>query len=104
MTLTNLLYPALFASVWILIFSGTALYFQSHLDTGGADLYAVLNDRGVENVLYELFRQLPFSQVWIPLLLFIAYGDLSSRLMGGDTHGSGMPTSKGIDVQLEVLK
>jgi formylmethanofuran dehydrogenase subunit D len=36
-------------------------------------------------------------------LLFIAYGDISSRLMGGDTHGSGMPTSKGIDVKLEVL-
>ena len=36
-------------------------------------------------------------------LLFIAYGDLSSRLMGGDTHGSGMPTSKGLDVQLVVL-
>jgi len=38
-----------------------------------------------------------------PGLLFIAYGDISSRLMGGDTHGSGMPTSKGIDVELEVL-
>ena len=37
-------------------------------------------------------------------LLFMAYGDMSSKLMGGDTHGSGMPTSKGIDVQLEVLK
>lgn len=37
-------------------------------------------------------------------LLFIAYGDISSRLMGGDTHGSGMPTSKGIDVELQVLK
>jgi formylmethanofuran dehydrogenase subunit D len=36
-------------------------------------------------------------------LLFIAYGDISSRLMAGDTHGSGMPTSKGIDVQLEKL-
>ncbi len=36
-----------------------------------------------------------------PGLLFIAYGDLSSKLMGGDTHGSGMPTSKGMDVQLE---
>ena len=34
---------------------------------------------------------------------FIAYGDISSRLMGGDTHGSGMPTSKGMDVQLEVV-
>lgn len=74
----NLLYPALFACVWIVIFSGTALYFQSHIgqshvDAGGADLYAVLNDRGVENVLYELFRQLPLSGIWIPLLLFIAY-------------------------------
>ena len=36
-------------------------------------------------------------------LLFIAYGDISSQLMGGDTHGSGMPTSKGMDVELEVL-
>ena len=38
-----------------------------------------------------------------PGLLFIAYGDLSSRLMGGDTHGSGMPTSKGFDVTLEKI-
>lgn len=38
-----------------------------------------------------------------PGLLFIAYGDASSRLMGGDTHGSGMPTSKGIDVTLEKV-
>jgi len=38
-----------------------------------------------------------------PGLLFIAYGDLSSRLMGGETHGSGMPTSKGLDVELEVI-
>ena len=36
-------------------------------------------------------------------LLFIAYGDLSSRLMGADTHGSGMPTSKGFDVELEKI-
>ena len=38
-----------------------------------------------------------------PGLLFLAYGDQSSRLMGGDTHGSGMPTSKGLDVELEIL-
>ncbi len=36
-------------------------------------------------------------------VLFIAYGDISSRLMGGDTHGSGMPTSKGIDVTMERI-
>ncbi|MEO8257774.1 MAG: molybdopterin dinucleotide binding domain-containing protein [Acidobacteriota bacterium] len=38
-----------------------------------------------------------------PGLLFIAYGDLSSQLMDGDTHGSGMPTSKGFDVTMEKL-
>ena len=39
-----------------------------------------------------------------PGVLFIAYGDLSSRLMGGDTHGSGMPTSKGMDVTLVKIE
>jgi formylmethanofuran dehydrogenase subunit D len=38
-----------------------------------------------------------------PGVLFIAYGDLSSRLMDGETHGSGMPTSKGLDVTMEKL-
>ncbi len=37
-------------------------------------------------------------------LLFIAYGDISSRLMTGDTHGSGMPTSKGMEVTMELLQ
>ena len=38
-----------------------------------------------------------------PGVLFIAYGDLSSRLLGADTHGSGIPTSKGLDVTLEKV-
>jgi formylmethanofuran dehydrogenase subunit D len=38
-----------------------------------------------------------------PGLLFLPYGDKSSRLMAGDTHGTGMPTSKGIDVELERI-
>jgi len=35
-------------------------------------------------------------------VLFIAYGQVSSQLMGGDTHGTGMPDSKGLDVELTV--
>lgn len=31
-------------------------------------------------------------------LVFICYGDKSSQLMGGETHGTGMPDSKGLDV------
>jgi len=37
-------------------------------------------------------------------ILFIGYGDVSSRLMGGETHGTGMPDSKGLEVQLEKLE
>ncbi len=37
-----------------------------------------------------------------PGVLFIAYGPESSRLMGGETHGTGMPDSKGIEVELTV--
>ncbi len=36
-----------------------------------------------------------------PGVLFLPYGDWSSRLMGGDTHGTGMPNSKCFDVELE---
>ena len=38
-----------------------------------------------------------------PGVLFLPYGDMSSRLMGGDTHGTGMPDSKGFDVELEKI-
>lgn len=38
-----------------------------------------------------------------PGMLFISYGDKSSRLMGGETHGTGMPDSKGMDVQIEKV-
>lgn len=37
-------------------------------------------------------------------VLFVAYGPASSLLMGGDTHGSGMPDSKGLDVTVEPLE
>jgi len=36
-------------------------------------------------------------------MLFISYGDVSSRLMGLDTQGTGMPDSKGLDVWIEPL-
>lgn len=39
-----------------------------------------------------------------PGVLFIAYGDVSSRLMGADTHGSGMPDSKALDVAVEKVE
>ena len=39
-----------------------------------------------------------------PGLLFISYGCISSQLMGGETHGSGMPDSKGFEVWIERVE
>ncbi len=34
-------------------------------------------------------------------LVFVAYGYPVNRLIGGDTQGTGMPDSKGLDVEVE---
>jgi formylmethanofuran dehydrogenase subunit D len=36
-----------------------------------------------------------------PGLAFMAYGPLTSQLMDQETHGSGMPSSKGFEVEVE---
>jgi formylmethanofuran dehydrogenase subunit D len=36
-------------------------------------------------------------------MLFVPYGPPTCRLMGGDTDGTGMPTSKGWDVEVELV-
>ncbi|WP_027348664.1 BCCT family transporter [Halotalea alkalilenta] len=68
----NLVYPALFAIIWISIFSGSALHFDASMAQPNG-LYSVLNTLGVEQVLYALFGQLPLTWLMIPMLLFIAY-------------------------------
>ncbi len=36
-------------------------------------------------------------------MLFVPYGPPTCRLMGGGTDGTGMPTSKGWEVELELV-
>lgn len=36
-------------------------------------------------------------------MIFVPYGPPTCRLMGGETDGTGMPTSKGWDVEVEVV-
>ena len=66
----NLLLPSLFTILWIAIFSGSAL----SIDMGQHGLLKqVLEQQGVENILYTVFRQLPLSMVMIVVLLFVAF-------------------------------
>ncbi|WP_438764514.1 BCCT family transporter [Kushneria sp. TE3] len=66
----NLILPALCAMAWIIIFSTSAL----HLDMADdSKLYALLNNAGIEQVLYSFFGELPLAAITVPLLLFIAF-------------------------------
>jgi choline-glycine betaine transporter len=66
----NLIFPSLFAIVWIAIFSGTAI----HIDmTQAGVLNTTLNEQGVEKLLYFVFRQLPFSEIMTVVLIFVAF-------------------------------
>lgn len=99
----NLIFPALCSMVWIIIFSTSAL----HLDMAeNSKLYAILNDSGIEQVLYSFFGELPLSSITVPLLLFIAFisyvtaadsntdaiGNLCTRGLTADSDmGSSLP-------------
>jgi formylmethanofuran dehydrogenase subunit D len=37
-------------------------------------------------------------------MIFVPYGPPTCRLMGGGTDGTGMPTSKGWEVEVELVK
>jgi formylmethanofuran dehydrogenase subunit D len=37
-------------------------------------------------------------------MLFVPYGPLTCRLMSGDTDGTGMPTSRGWEVEVEPVE
>lgn len=73
---------------------------MERLELTDGDLIKVWNDVGEIIVPCKTAKkdELP------PGLLFISYGDKSSQLMAGETHGTGMPDSKGMDVQLEVVR
>ncbi|MCH8829908.1 MAG: formylmethanofuran dehydrogenase [Planctomycetes bacterium] len=69
---------------------------MARLDISEGDNVRMWNDVGNVTVSCKSGKkELP------PGLLFISYGDISSQLMAGETHGTGMPDSKGLDVWVE---
>ena len=71
---------------------------MERLDVDAGDTVRMWNEQGsVEVTIVNAKDECPEG------LVFICYGDKSSQLMAGETHGSGMPTSKGLDVHIEKV-
>lgn len=91
----NLIFPSIFGGLWMMIFSGSALYFDG---VGGGVLYEVLNTQGPENVIYAIFDQLPwagFIGVAFLVIIFISY------VTAADSNTSAMSNlcTKGITIE-----
>ena len=99
----NVIFPSLFILLWISVFSGSAIFMDQSSD--GA-LYAILNEGGIEQLLYHIFGELPFSGLTSLVLIFIAFisyvtaadsstdaiGDLCVKDFKADsTEGIGLP-------------
>ncbi|EJE4203776.1 TPA: BCCT family transporter [Vibrio parahaemolyticus] len=69
----NLIFPSLFILFWVSVFSGTAVYLDT---TTNGSLYNVLNNGGIEQLLYHIMDQLPMGGVtsfFLVLVAFISY-------------------------------
>lgn len=66
----TMFYPAIFCMLWICIFSGITIFIDTTTD---GSLYTILNEEGIEQLLYAVLKTLPLSGIVIALLLFIAF-------------------------------
>ena len=69
----NLIFPSLFAILWMMIFSGAALHYDI---LGNGELYELMQTKGEENVMYAVFHKLPLGKVvslFTLLMVFISY-------------------------------
>ncbi len=82
----NLLLPALFGSIWIVIFSGNALHSDIQL---GGEIYKLMQANGPESAIYALIEKMPFHVVIGAIFLiatFISYvtaADSNTSAMSG---------------------
>ncbi len=65
----NLIIPAIFATVWMGLFSTAAIYYEMN----GFGFYELLQTSGPEAIVYAVFRQFPLSLVIIVFYLFIVF-------------------------------
>ncbi len=90
----NLFLPALFACLWIMVFSVTSIHMD--FESPGSPLYGVLNQEGgASRVLFSILDRLPFSRITSFVFLGTAF---LSYVTAADSNTTAM---SGISVRLD---
>ncbi|MBF9003055.1 MULTISPECIES: BCCT family transporter [Vibrio] len=112
--MVNVIFPSLFVLLWIAVFSGTAIFMDQ---SSGGELYSILNNGGIEQLLYHIFGELPLGLLTTFILVFVAFvsyvtaADSSTDAIGdlcmkdfnadsNDTRGIGVKVLWGIIIGL----
>ena len=90
----NLLYPALFSMLWMMVFGGFALYLDTHSDE--FLMNNVLESGGPEKVIYALFGSLPHKTTLVLLFLMLAFLSFVTAADSATTAMSNI-SYKGVD-------
>lgn len=81
----NLVFPALFSCLWMMVFSGAAI--EADMAAASHPLYQVLQQRGPENVIFAVLKGLPLSGITSAGFLLIAF---LSYVTAADSNTSAM--------------
>lgn len=87
-------FPALFAIIWISIFSCGSVYYEMH----GVGLYEAVKTKGIEAATYGFFDQMPLSAVWVVLFLMVAFVSFVTAAESNTNAMSALCT-KGITIE-----
>jgi len=89
----NLLLPALFSGLWLITFGGAAIIYDLLAE---GQLYDVLNAKGEQQVLYEIYNRLPIGYILSIITVFLVF---ISYVTAADSNTSAMSaiSSNGIN-------
>ena len=80
---------AMVSALWMILVGGNSLFVQM---SGAADLVSVYNNVGVEAVPYQMLRNMPFSQLIIPLFLLLIFLSVVTACNSNMTAMAGIST------------
>lgn len=103
----NLIFPALFGCLWMMIFSGTAI----HMDTSiaGSPLFNVLQNQGPEYVVFSVFERLPWFKLTSGLFFIVAFlsyvtaADSNTSAMSGISSSGISPNSPEPSLWIKII-
>lgn len=103
----NLLLPALFGGVWMVIFGGTALNME--LESIANPLLKSLESNGPQSVVYKVFHSLPLSYIIslffliVSFLSYVTAADSNTSAMSGLSSSGISPESPEPPMSIKII-